>query len=108
MVEKLCQHFGTFLLTFEDVAYYNFPSIQALSGPEVESKLRTLGFGYRAKFIQQSAMKILENGGRDWLLGLRELPYSEAKCALMALPGIGAKVSLKRLTKLTKERPQEP
>ena len=92
MVEKLCQHFGTLLLTFQDVAYYNFPSIEALSGADVESKLRNLGFGYRAKFIQQSAVKILENGGRDWLFALRDVPYSEAKSALMTLPGIGAKV----------------
>ncbi len=94
MVEKLCQHFGTLLLTYENIPYYNFPEIEALANAEVEPKLRQLGFGYRAKFIQQSAVKILENGGREWLLRLRKVPYLEAKSALMTLPGIGAKVNI--------------
>ena len=94
MVEKLCQHFGTLLLTYENIPYYNFPEIESLANAEVEPKLRQLGFGYRAKFIQQSAVKILENGGREWLLGLRKVPYLEAKSALMSLPGIGAKVNI--------------
>lgn len=93
MVEKLCQHFGSLLLTYENTDYYSFPTIEALAKAEVEPKLRQLGFGYRARFIQQSAVKILENGGRDWLLGLRKIPYAEAKTALMTLPGIGAKVN---------------
>ena len=92
MVEKLCQNYGSQLLTHEDVTYYAFPPIEALSDEKVESKLRTLGFGYRAKFIQQSAAKILKNGGRDWLMSLRKVTYPEAKTALMTLPGIGAKV----------------
>ena len=92
MVEKLCDTYGTHLLCHEGVSYYNFPTIKALSDPEVEGNLRILGFGYRAKFIQQSAAKILENGGEEWLVNLRKLPYNEAKTALMTLPGIGAKV----------------
>lgn len=92
MVEKLCQKFGILLLKHEDVEYYSFPTIESLAEPQIESQLRAMGFGYRAKFIQQSAVKILENGGRDWLLNLRTLPYAEAKSSLMALPGIGAKV----------------
>jgi N-glycosylase/DNA lyase len=94
MVEKLCQKFGTLLLKHENVEYYNFPSIESLADPQVESQLRTMGFGYRAKFIQQSAVKILANGGREWLFGLRDVAYAEAKSALMTLPGIGAKVSV--------------
>ena len=93
MIEKLCDTYGTHLLRHEEVSHYNFPTIEALADREVEAKLRVLGFGYRAKFIQQSAAKIVENGGREWLLNLRTLPYNEAKTALMTLPGIGAKVS---------------
>lgn len=93
MIEKLCDTYGTHLLRHEEVSHYNFPTIEALADREVEAKLRVLGFGYRAKFIQQSAAKIVENGGREWLLNLRTLPYNEAKTALMTLPGIGAKVA---------------
>ncbi len=93
MVEKLCENYGNQLLTHQDVAYYSFPALESLAADKVESRLRTLGFGYRAKFIQQSAAKMVENGGRDWLMNLRKVSYPEAKTALMTLPGIGAKVS---------------
>ena len=93
MVEKMCQAFGRHLSVHEDVEYYDFPTIEALAEEEVEQKLRTLGFGYRAKFIRQSAVKIMENGGRNWLFGLRSVSYDEAKRQLMTLPGIGAKVT---------------
>ena len=88
----MCDTYGTHLLRHDGVSYYNFPTIEALADPDVESKLRVMGFGYRAKFIQQSAAKILQNGGREWLMNLRTLPYNEAKSALITLPGIGAKV----------------
>lgn len=92
MIEKMCDTYGTHLLRHDGVSYYNFPTIEALADPDVESKLRVMGFGYRAKFIQQSAARILQNGGREWLMNLRTLPYNEAKSALITLPGIGAKV----------------
>jgi N-glycosylase/DNA lyase len=94
MIEKLCATYGEKLLELNGQVHYNFPTIEVLAKPEVDRKLRDLGFGYRAKFIQQSASKIVENGGRNWLLNLRTVPYQEAKTALMTLPGIGAKVSL--------------
>ena len=92
MVEKLCETYGQQLLKHEGDYYYSFPTVETLSDPQVEPKLREMGFGYRAKFIQQSAAQIVENGGRDWLLNLRNVPYDEAKASLMSLPGIGPKV----------------
>lgn len=32
------------------------------------------------------------DGGREWLLSLRDMPYREASEALCELPGIGPKV----------------
>ena len=32
-------------------------------------------------------------GGDNWLLGLREVPYKEASAALCTLPGVGPKVA---------------
>ncbi|KAM4643687.1 N-glycosylase/DNA lyase isoform 4-T4 [Discoglossus pictus] len=58
-----------------------------------EAKLRELGFGYRAKFVSESARTILTKHGPDWLESLRLVPYEEAKKALCALPGVGAKVA---------------
>lgn len=58
----------------------------------VEARLRDLGFGYRAKFLQQSANQILNMHGPHWLEGLRNVPYLEARDALRSLSGVGAKV----------------
>ncbi|XP_077152319.1 N-glycosylase/DNA lyase isoform X3 [Ranitomeya variabilis] len=60
---------------------------------DTEAKLRDLGFGYRAKFVSESARAILQKQGPDWLDSLRLAPYEEAKSALCALPGVGAKVA---------------
>lgn len=92
MVEKLCTFFGDKLAEIDGTSYYDFPPVAALADPGVEEKLKQSGFGYRAKFIHQSAVKIMESGGTNWLLNLQKLPYTEAKLELMKLPGIGAKV----------------
>ncbi|KAM9506223.1 N-glycosylase/DNA lyase isoform 2-T6 [Salvelinus alpinus] len=60
----------------------------------VEACLRDLGFGYRARFLQQSARQILDShGGPHWLQGLRSVPYLQARDALRTLPGVGPKVA---------------
>ncbi|XP_078399408.1 N-glycosylase/DNA lyase isoform X2 [Cetorhinus maximus] len=66
---------------------------QDFPGDDVEKQLRVLGFGYRAKFVNQSAKMILDTHGSDWLKSLREAPYEEAKRALCTLPGVGTKVA---------------
>ncbi|XP_069499352.1 N-glycosylase/DNA lyase isoform X2 [Ambystoma mexicanum] len=93
MIERLCQAFGERLCQLDAVEYYTFPSLEALAADGAEGRLRDLGFGYRAKFITQSARAILEGPGADWLHSLRSTPYEEAKAALCALPGVGPKVA---------------
>ena len=78
MVEKLCQKYGEDLLEVDGVRYFSFPTIKALAGTGVEEQLRSLGFGYRAKFVNQSAKYILENHDEKWLVHLRDTPYPEA------------------------------
>lgn len=63
MVDSLCSTYGQQL--FDDHEFgtiYNFPSISRLCEDGVESKLRSLSFGYRAKFIHQAAKTIMSNG----------------------------------------------
>lgn len=92
MVEKLCVLYGNKIADVSGTEYYGFPTLAALTDPSVEKSLRDAGFGYRAKFINQSACKIMQMGGSDWLDFLQSLSYEEAKVELMKLPGIGAKV----------------
>eukprot|EP00112_Aurelia_sp_Birch-Aquarium-sp1_P025719 Seg8715.1 transcript_id=Seg8715.1/GoldUCD/mRNA.D3Y31 product="N-glycosylase/DNA lyase" protein_id=Seg8715.1/GoldUCD/D3Y31 len=93
MVEKLCVNYGNLIGTIEGKEFYSFPTISALSQNDVDGKLRQLGFGYRAKFINQCAKKILDEHDEDWLEHLRTVPYKEAHIALCQLPGVGAKVA---------------
>lgn len=93
MIERLCTALGKRLCQLDLVEYYSFPTLQALAAEDTEAKLRDLGFGYRAKFISKSARAILQKQGPDWLDTLRLVPYKEAKSALCALPGVGAKVA---------------
>lgn len=113
MVEKLCKQYGPFIASIGDTAYHDFPPPSALIDPGVEAKLRELGFGYRAKYIAQTA-SMVHAKGLDWLNGLRnpESPmlgqkpspagplveggregYREAHEQLLALQGVGPKVA---------------
>ena len=93
MVEKLCENYGKFVAEVDDKQYFAFPPISALAEQGVESELRNLGFGYRAKYINTSARMILEEHSVEWLYGLREKSYDETKAELMKLCGVGAKVT---------------
>ncbi|KAM3934186.1 N-glycosylase/DNA lyase [Leptodactylus fuscus] len=93
MIERLCTALGEKLCQLDLVDYYSFPTLQALAADDTETKLRDLGFGYRAKFVSESARAIMQKHGHDWLSTLRQVPYEEAKSALSALPGVGAKVA---------------
>ena len=72
--------------------YYTFPTIDTLAGDDVEQKLREVGFGYRAKYISQTAKYISKEHSPSFLHQLREVSYEEAKKELMKMNGVGAKV----------------
>lgn len=94
LVEKLCTLYGQKICSLNNKEYYNFPSLEALSEDEnMETKLRQLGFGYRAKYIENATKEILRNGGLVWLNNLYQMNYTEAHEELMKLPGIGMKVA---------------
>ncbi|KAI6827335.1 DNA glycosylase [Hortaea werneckii] len=113
MVYKLCVNYGPLLGHLDGEAYHDFPTPQALAQNGVETKLRSLGFGYRAKYLYQTACIVSEKG-EEWLNALRnpESPmlgtkaepagewkpegrdgYREAHEALLSLQGVGPKVA---------------
>ena len=93
MVERMCERFGEKVTTYDNTDYYSFPSVKALAGNTVEKQLRDLGFGYRAKYIHETAKYICKHQCDSWLFSLRNIPYKEAKKELMNLYGVGSKVS---------------
>lgn len=92
MVENLCSHYGEKIVELDGEIFYSFPTISSLAQEGVEEKLRKLGFGYRAKYIHQTAKFIKEEKDSDWLYSLRSMNYEEAHNALINLSGVGAKV----------------
>ncbi|KAJ1558144.1 8-oxoguanine glycosylase ogg1, partial [Nowakowskiella sp. JEL0078] len=83
-VKLLCEKYGNLIDILDDIPFYSFPTIEALS-KAAEVDLRNLGFGYRAKYIEKTAKMILENGGKDWLFSLRTLDYQSANNELKKL-----------------------
>ncbi|XP_075155757.1 8-oxoguanine DNA glycosylase [Haematobia irritans] len=95
MIQWLCSNYGNKIGHFNSKDEYTFPSLDSLvkHQDELESRLRSAKFGYRAKFIAQSVQKINEFGGLKWFDKLRSLSYDEARNELVQLPGIGFKVA---------------
>ncbi|KAK4451460.1 DNA glycosylase [Podospora aff. communis PSN243] len=117
MVQKLCVHYGPYVGDIEGEKFHDFPRPEALAGSGVESHLRELGFGYRARFIAETARIVSTDRPAGWLHGLRnpDCPaleisnnkledtetktdtkpptYRAAHEALLELPGVGPKVS---------------
>ncbi|KAL1954826.1 hypothetical protein VTO42DRAFT_556 [Malbranchea cinnamomea] len=114
MVDKLCVAYGPLIGVIEGQPYHDFPSPTALAGPGVEARLRELGFGYRAKYIHQTATIIANEREEGWLDSLRnpECPafggkpvagekmveqgrqgYRNAHAKLLELQGVGPKVA---------------
>jgi N-glycosylase/DNA lyase len=114
MVHNLCLHYGPLIAHIDDVPYHDFPTPQALAGPDVEAHLAKLGFGYRAKYIAKTARIVANEKSLDWLHNLSnpECPqfgqqvksagemhaggregYRTAHEELLALHGVGPKVA---------------
>ncbi|KAI1096147.1 8-oxoguanine DNA-glycosylase [Rostrohypoxylon terebratum] len=110
MVHKLCIHYGPLIGHIGGEAFHDFPTPQALSGKKVEAHLRELGFGYRAKYIAETARLVSEEKPEGWLESLinpdnpgwsttktnetAESPtYRHAHEQLLLLSGVGPKVA---------------
>ncbi len=113
-VEKLCVHYGPLIGYIGPQPYYDFPPASALTGPNVESHLRQLGFGYRAKYLYQTAVMVAKERETGWLDSLRNPDstpidskpttiqeksenrrdgYRKAHGQLLELQGVGPKVA---------------
>lgn len=113
MIHKLCVNYGPLLGHLDEEPYHDFPGPKALAQDGVEAKLRSLGFGYRAKYLYQTACMVAEKpdgwldslrnpespvmgmnakDGGEWSASGRE-GYRAAHEELLALQGVGPKVA---------------
>ncbi|XP_044017795.1 N-glycosylase/DNA lyase, partial [Aphidius gifuensis] len=96
MIDRLCFNFGDKIDVIDDVEYYDFPKIERLADDSVPDILTKENFGYRAKYIHKTAVKLVELGGIDWLDKLKKSngeKYDDARLKLRVLSGVGHKVA---------------
>lgn len=97
MCDALCEEYGDLVAELEGAAYHSFPGPEKLCAPDVEDRLRELGFGYRAKYIQQTAALFVSDDTPeitlDSLRALRKTSYEDAHQYLLRLVGVGPKVA---------------
>ena len=110
MVQSLCTRFSPALLsiphpdsissdtTYDDtLTYHAFPSPALIASSETSTILRSLGFGYRAEYIQRTAQMLLEahgeQGAEHFLGSLRKKSTNEAREELLKFVGVGRKVA---------------
>lgn len=75
------------------LSLFSFPTLAALADA-TEQDLRALGLGYRAKFVIETRNLLVECGGDDYLLSLRNQRYGTAvQAELIKFCGIGRKVA---------------
>jgi N-glycosylase/DNA lyase len=89
MLSRLSAKFGE-KKTFDGMDFHVFPIVERLAFSS-EDALRECGLGYRAKYVQATAKKIIEE--RINLEKLKALPYLEDRKALVEFPGVGLKVA---------------
>ena len=96
MMNALCERFGTSVVCVDGPVLYTFPAIERLAQDDVADILRNLGFGYRAKYVHETA-RLLWNehaqGAEAFLSRLRLMCYPEARQHLLKFSGVGPKVA---------------
>lgn len=84
IIDRMCTALGE-----NKGEYYAFPTLEALSSASVKF-YESLGAGYRAKYIYETANQLLNDFDID---SLHNLSSSEAKSKLLTLKGVGPKVA---------------
>ncbi len=89
-IESICESFGA-PIEGSSNHLYAFPTPEALAADGAALRMRELGLGYRAEYIEATARSVA--GGEVDLMSLREAPYETALEALVSLDGVGDKVA---------------
>ncbi len=89
MLKKISAKYGE-KRTLDGCDFHTFPTVERLALAS-ENGLQECGLGYRAKYVQATAKKILEE--KIDLEGLKIVPYLEARKKLLEFQGVGLKVA---------------
>lgn len=89
MIESLCQTYGD-PVALNGFRGFAFPQPEAIASSS-ERRLRSLGLGYRAPYLQETARLVTD--GKLRLDHLRRVDYQATKAALLGCDGVGDKVA---------------
>jgi len=89
MIQRLCQAFGE-PVSLNGFRGFGFPRPDTLAQAS-ERRLRSLGLGYRAPYLRNTARLVVE--GRISLPQLQRVDYDATKTALLGCEGVGDKVA---------------
>ncbi len=89
MIERLCQAYGT-PVALNGFRGFSFPRPETLAAAS-ERQLRSLGLGYRAPYLRQTAKLVA--AGKLSIDQLHRIDYESVKRALLACEGVGDKVA---------------
>ncbi|MCW3984365.1 MAG: 8-oxoguanine DNA glycosylase [Candidatus Bathyarchaeota archaeon] len=89
MLRKISEKYGE-KRVFDGCVFHTFPSARKLAGVSEEGLLGC-GLGYRAKYLQATAKKVVEE--EIDLEAFRALPYLDARRRLLEFSGVGLKVA---------------
>lgn len=101
MCNSLSSNFGNLITTIDGVTYHSFPTSEELASRGTETSLRELGFGYRAKYIIETAKKLKKDkadsniaGDTEYLQRIcKDAQYEDVREHLMSYNGVGPKVA---------------
>lgn len=89
-IDNISKTYGTYIESIDDVAYYSFPSPEQLALVSIED-YRTMGVGYRDKYLYHMVQYVLEN--TDTFESLSTYENKPLREALLSLKGIGPKIA---------------
>ncbi len=89
-ISNICERYGEERVNFRGEIYHAFPKPEAFAGLP-EDALMACNLGYRSKYVVRTAKSVAE--GRFNLDAVAEMPYEEAREALLSLYGVGEKVA---------------
>jgi N-glycosylase/DNA lyase len=97
LVDSLRSEYGQYLSTVKGISYYQFPTLDRLHKKISETRLRELGFGYRAPYLVETIQTLKQNGGIGFLEKLRDDDdmSSDQKSKILSdsFLGVGPKVA---------------
>lgn len=101
MCHTLSRKYGEKIGKFDSMDYHSFPTSNDIKEKATETELRELGFGYRAKYIIQTAEKLAIDKAQGGFLGDTEyllylnahMTYEQMREHLMSYSGVGPKVA---------------